>query len=428
MLPRANRSPHPSIVSRVLTSIPKVILSAALVAAGAFIVRPAQAIDCVTSDAAGCLHGLAAEEYNQLLAQMQVYPAPDYSYIPLDESNVTRYTFYKVASNADVYDAPNGNITSNMGEGFYFVNVAGVRDGFGLLRSGGWIRMDQLKKTYASPFTGFLFDKPMQYPIAWVLQTSIPAAKPGGVISLETKAIKRYTKLNIFKTVKVGDWNWYLVAPGTWIEQRKVAKVDPNILPDGAPDREDRAAGIKWVAVDLYEQTLKVYEGNKLLAATLIASGIPPFNTNIGTFKVWQRIGSTPMLGAMGSPDAYNLPAVPFVMFFDKEISLHGAYWHDGFGFKRSHGCVNMTISDSRWLYEWVGDSAELTVVVWSSYNKEPNITSDVTTGNAAASGGVVSNPVVDDPASDTVPAVQATPLIQPTPAVQPTPTFITVG
>ena len=43
-------------------------------------------------------------------------------------------------------------------------------------------------------------------------------------------------------------------------------------------------------------------------------------------------------------------------MYFDGDIALHGAYWHDGFGYRKSHGCVNMTITDAHWLFQWAED------------------------------------------------------------------------
>jgi lipoprotein-anchoring transpeptidase ErfK/SrfK len=49
-------------------------------------------------------------------------------------------------------------------------------------------------------------------------------------------------------------------------------------------------------------------------------------------------------------------------MYFDDEIALHGAYWHDGFGFRRSHGCVNMSVTDAHWLYEWAEVELDFTV------------------------------------------------------------------
>jgi lipoprotein-anchoring transpeptidase ErfK/SrfK len=40
-------------------------------------------------------------------------------------------------------------------------------------------------------------------------------------------------------------------------------------------------------------------------------------------------------------------------MFFYRGYSLHGTYWHSNFGTPMSHGCVNLSIADAKWLYEW---------------------------------------------------------------------------
>jgi len=49
------------------------------------------------------------------------------------------------------------------------------------------------------------------------------------------------------------------------------------------------------------------------------------------------------------------------VMYFDGGISLHGTYWHDLFGYRQSHGCVNLTISDAHYLYNWFHNGTDPT-------------------------------------------------------------------
>ncbi|HEX2906490.1 MAG TPA: L,D-transpeptidase [Phototrophicaceae bacterium] len=66
-----------------------------------------------------------------------------------------------------------------------------------------------------------------------------------------------------------------------------------------------------------------------------------------------------PMSGATGAPDAYALQSVPWVMYFNDSISLHGTYWHDLFGYRRSHGCVNLSISDAKHLFAWTDKSEQ---------------------------------------------------------------------
>jgi hypothetical protein len=44
---------------------------------------------------------------------------------------------------------------------------------------------------------------------------------------------------------------------------------------------------------------------------------------------------------------------VPWTMFFEGSYALHGAFWHEGFGRVRSHGCINLGPTDARWLFYW---------------------------------------------------------------------------
>ena len=51
----------------------------------------------------------------------------------------------------------------------------------------------------------------------------------------------------------------------------------------------------------------------------------------------------------------YAVEAVPNVMFFEGGYGIHGTYWHDEFGVPKSHGCVNVSLPDARWLFQFVG-------------------------------------------------------------------------
>lgn len=107
----------------------------------------------------------------------------------------------------------------------------------------------------------------------------------------------------------------------------------------------------KHIYVDLSTQTLYAFEGTTQIMQTLISSG-KWGPTPIGNFHVWEKLRSTRMAGGEGA-DAYDLPNVPYVMYFYQDFGLHGAYWHDNFGNQMSHGCVNMRTVDAEELYNW---------------------------------------------------------------------------
>jgi lipoprotein-anchoring transpeptidase ErfK/SrfK len=106
--------------------------------------------------------------------------------------------------------------------------------------------------------------------------------------------------------------------------------------------------GVRWIEVNLSEQRVYAWEGDVLLNSFLVSTGTWATPTVTGTFSIWHK---TP-LQAMSGP-GYYLPNVPYVMYFYKDYGFHGTYWHNNFGTPMSHGCVNLTIPDSEWLYHW---------------------------------------------------------------------------
>lgn len=123
---------------------------------------------------------------------------------------------------------------------------------------------------------------------------------------------------------------------------------------------EVQGEGEKHIYIDLTTQTLYAYQGEDLYMSAVISSG-KWFETPTGDFTIWQKLKATRMSGGEGN-DYYDLPNVPYVMFFynskvaaGRGFGLHGAYWHNNFGHPMSHGCINMRIVDAQKLYDWVG-------------------------------------------------------------------------
>ncbi len=343
-------------------SIIRVFVLIAIIVSGLSAATAAHADDaCAAADSEGCSFGLPTFQYQALLGQMLAHPTPNVRPLQIDQNELTAFAFYKLVGGATpLYDAPNGNQVDTLNAGFNYVTVISRQGDFVQISPGRWTTSKYLAATRASDYGGVLIDEKPAYPMAWVLLPTKPSAVPGVKPADGTPITLRYTRVNIFATKTVGSWDWYLVAPGQWLEQRRVARVLPTARPDGVKGR--------WVAVDLYEQVLVAYEDDRMVFTTLISSGLPKWDTNIGVFHIWARSHSTEMSGAMGRPDFYSLQAVPWVMYFDHDISLHGTYWHDGFGYRHSHGCVNMSITDAHWIFQWTsGFYFDTNVDVWSS-------------------------------------------------------------
>jgi lipoprotein-anchoring transpeptidase ErfK/SrfK len=114
------------------------------------------------------------------------------------------------------------------------------------------------------------------------------------------------------------------------------------------PDEE------KWIRVDLSEQTVVAYENDKPVRAFIISSGLPGTPTVTGEFRIRTKVKEQTMSGGVGR-NYYNLPGVKWVQYFYSDYGFHGTYWHNDFGRPKSHGCINMTNADAKWLFDWAG-------------------------------------------------------------------------
>jgi L,D-transpeptidase catalytic domain len=190
---------------------------------------------------------------------------------------------------------------------------------------------------------------------------------PGyGIQDYTGHSIRQYEIVQIYSTKIVNDEDWDLIAPDEWLNGRYVGKVTPDITPPQGVENG------RWIEVNLYEQTMAVYDHSQMIFATLIATGIDPFFTKPGLFQIQRKLLTTTMSGSFAADrsDFYYLEDVPWTMYYDHARALHGAYWRTAFGYPQSHGCVNLSPADSHWLYNWanVGDW----VYVWDPSGKTP--------------------------------------------------------
>ncbi|MCA9697792.1 MAG: L,D-transpeptidase, partial [Myxococcales bacterium] len=78
-----------------------------------------------------------------------------------------------------------------------------------------------------------------------------------------------------------------------------------------------------------------------------------PFDTPVGRYRIYSKQVTSNMDGTTATDGNYAIQDVPWVMYFEGSYALHGAFWHQSFGYVRSHGCVNLGPSDARWLFMW---------------------------------------------------------------------------
>lgn len=136
------------------------------------------------------------------------------------------------------------------------------------------------------------------------------------------------------------------------------------------PDAAD-----KRIEIDTTWQTLTAYEGDQAVLRTQISSGVGgpvpagslSADTPLGRFNIQAKTASKHM-GASRLTDTLGdraLPGVPWTMFFEVAggYAIHGAYWHNNFGWPMSRGCVNMRNEEAKWLFRWVTPAWDVNAV-----------------------------------------------------------------
>lgn len=205
-------------------------------------------------------------------------------------------------------------------------------------------------------------------------QTSIPEAGLPGEISVpftQTYYTNRQGQRGALYRLYYGSCHWITgveqASDGTiwynltdeWLKvQYQVSARDVCILPPEAltPIATEVPTEDKRLVVSTKEQTLTAYEGSSPVMQTSISTGRRYMETPRGEFYINRKTPSKHMGNGALTNDlrAYELPGVPWVSFFHTNgIALHGTYWHDNFGTPMSQGCVNLRLSDARWIFRW---------------------------------------------------------------------------
>ncbi len=122
----------------------------------------------------------------------------------------------------------------------------------------------------------------------------------------------------------------------------------PTTAPGQPQTNYVSTGGERWIDVNLSQQMVYAYEGNTVVNSFLVSTGTWEYPTVTGQYHIYVKYRYTDMAGP-----GYYLPNVPYTMYFYNGYGLHGTYWHHNFGTPMSHGCVNLSIPDSEWMFNW---------------------------------------------------------------------------
>lgn len=244
------------------------------------------------------------------------------------------------------------------------------------------VAKDRVSPYPRSRFQGVSLEKNVRLPLAFVRyeprqryrKTGQDAPEPSG------QMWPRMTILPIEDgpAVQLGDKKYYRVkGMDEFVDANDVsvarlvaqtpwgARISEYRAVEGAPEHKPNSVAAPmsergtWVEVSVLGGWMVAYENTRPVFATLIAPGrggvptrgVDPLktaSTPVGTFRVDGKFYTATMAN-----EAFVHSDVPYSQNFHGPHVLHQAYWHDGWGEKRSAGCINLSPIDSLWFFHW---------------------------------------------------------------------------
>ena len=286
-------------------------------------------------------------------------PAPRVDYSPDYALNYVPYNYFRVdeggtSAYLSLGDAESqSGAISKVGPGLVYVSysdrVETDSGAYYYLTNGTWIPGDG-GRISPGAFQGKLFSATPRNGFGWVLTETKSKRRPE--YTSNNPSVQTYYRTQmvpVYETKVFNGYEWLMIGDQEWVEGRVVS----SILPSDEPPLGVTTG--RWIEINLAEQTLAAYDNDQLVYATIISSGVDPYWTRPGLFQIYKKKDTEDMSGAFEADksDFYSLQTVPWTMYFDQSRAIHGAYWHTNFGYNQSHGCVNMSIGDSAWLYDW---------------------------------------------------------------------------
>ncbi len=218
---------------------------------------------------------------------------------------------------------------------------------------GGFVDVAHAYKYGAKDYEGVPLPADATFPFGWIMSETAKVFEltPDGKVKV-AGTMERRTFVDLSEETVVAGKSYMMLADGRLVRTQDVRMADPQPLPAGLQEWE------RWVDVSLDKQILVAYEGTRPVFTALVSTGKKgtkeePFETPTGRWRIRSKHVSTTMDGNTASDGNYSIQDVPWAMFFEGSYALHGAFWHQGFGRPRSHGCVNLGPSAARWLFYW---------------------------------------------------------------------------
>ncbi|MBK8173339.1 MAG: L,D-transpeptidase [Sandaracinaceae bacterium] len=253
-----------------------------------------------------------------------------------------------------------GALLRRMVKGFYVSldHDVRVRDRrYWRTQSNGFIPYARLSLVNGSRFHGTELDgQTWDLPAAFIMNETTSSYRRSGDGRVRRGARAAFHQVfHIVSEEDIGGHHFFVMQDGSLFRSDDVRRIDRVTPPGNLAENE------KWIDVDLERQSLVAYEGARPVYVTLVSSGriededdpLRNHATPTGDFRITSKHVATTMDGDHAVDGPYSIEDVPYVMYFQLAYALHSAFWHNRFGFTKSHGCVNLSPTDARFLFGW---------------------------------------------------------------------------
>ena len=241
-----------------------------------------------------------------------------------DTKSILSLTYaWVITANVPVFANPGDEAagvapTRSLGAGFLYVSLASTTtvisgdQKYYQINTGEYVNAKNLAIIRPTSFQGTPLTATPDKPFGWLVYSVKPATSAGSVPAKDAKVVLRYTPITVLEEKQVDDLTWYRIGDNQWVDQKKVALIFPHARPEGVGPTD------KWIDVNTFEQTLAAYEGDRMVYATLVSSGLPQWATDPGLFRVYAKVRMAKMSGREGLADYYFLEDVPWATYFKK--------------------------------------------------------------------------------------------------------------
>lgn len=211
--------------------------------------------------------------------------------------------------------------------------------------------------------------------LSWTPYDDTPVFTEASLESKEVSKLSRHSELIVTPIPGNEDWVKLDSEDGP---SGFVSTSDLRLFTPTPPDSSNDELAID---VELNDQILSIWIGVTPIFATLISSGKPSDRTPLGLYTIETKWAFSKMENRDGD-DPYFVAAVPWTMYFSGRYALHASYWHNRFGQRLSHGCINLSPRDAKRVFELTSPSLPPGWLLVHALDDEPGTSLRIRRGN----------------------------------------------